>query len=223
MREPLSIAAEAIEALNRGEWRRVADLVDPEELRSWFEQQRARIREEPWRPLTPEAVRRNRPDMPEEVARYHADRMNREAEWVNSLSSQFAGVETRGELERLGAAEALARYLQAQDPRWRFEEQLKRLAPELRAIARPGTPACRREIVGVVHEGEDLAHVVYRVRRQPGGAEEMSTREGELEVASLRRTDDGWRLRLSGALFAPGGSAVVLDAEAKDTESDGQA
>lgn len=131
MREPLSVATEAIEALNRGEWRRVADLVDPRELRSWFEQYLARIPEESRRQITPEEVRHNRPDMPEEVARYYADRMNREAEWGSSLSSQFAGVETRGELELLEAAEALAQYLQAQDPSWQFEEHLKRLAPEL--------------------------------------------------------------------------------------------
>jgi hypothetical protein len=74
----------------------------------------------------------------------------------------------------------------------------------------------------VVHEGEDLAHVVYRVLRQLGGAEETSAEDGELKVASLRRTDNGWWLRLAGELFAPGTSFVILDAKAKNEKTGGQ-
>lgn len=221
MREPLSIVIEAIGALDRGEWRRVADMIDPGELQVWFERYIASVPEEPRRQITPEGVRRNRPDMPEEVAQYYADRINRETEWGSSLGSQFAGVKTRDELRSLESAEALARYLQAQDPRWQFTEHLKRLTPELRAIAQAGTPECRREVVGVVHEGENLAHVVYRVLRHPGGADAAGVEAGELEVASLRRTDDGWWLRLTGELFAPGTSFVFLDADAKSEVSDG--
>lgn len=198
MQGAFEIAVAAIEASNRGEWSRVADLVDSQDLEQWYSNH-IRVPDAPVRQITAREIKRYQPDMHDEVAEYQAEQANKRAEESrSSLRGQFAGVETRAELARLTPADALTRYLQAQDPGWQIEERFKALDPRLAGYPIRGTPKQYRRAIGVVHEEDVTAHVVYKVHWQVESAEEA---EGEIQVASLRKTDMGWRIRLRGELF----------------------
>lgn len=209
MDDALEVAVAALEALNRGEWKRVAEVTDPDEVEGWY---RPFVeRDEPaLRPLTAEQIKRHQPDMPDAVAEYQAARFNRQQEqnW-GSLHGQFAGVATRIELAALSPVEALARHLQAQDPDWNFKERLKTLDRQWVPYARPGTFSTERKAVGVVYEGDGVAHVVYRSRRKVEEADDLP--EGTMHVATLRKKPDGWKLRMRGELFMHGGNMVIVE------------
>jgi hypothetical protein len=50
-------------------------------------------------------------------------------------------------------------------------------------------------VLGHVPEGEDVAHVVYRMRVSFGGVE-----VNQVQIAPVRRTPAGWRVMLTGSL-----------------------
>ncbi len=209
MDDALTVATGAIEALNRGEWERAARATDPDDVERWY-RSHAERKDVPPRTLTAEQVKRHSPDLPDAVAEYQAAEFNRhQAENRGSLHGEFAGIETRAQLAALSATEALARYLQAQDPSWQFQRRLDALDPRLAPYARQGTLSRVREVVGVVHEGASVAHVVYRARLDVGEAE--GGRESTMHVATLREGPDGWRLRLRGELFEHGGMVTIVE------------
>lgn len=216
MQGPFEIAVAAIEASNRGEWSRVADRVDAEDLEQWYSSQ-VHVPDAPVREITAQEIKRHQPDMPDEVAEYQAEQFNKRAEESrSSLHGQFAGVETRADLAKLLPADALTRYLQAQEPGWQFEERIKALDPRLAGYPIQGTLKQYRRAVGIVHDGDERAHVVYKVHWQVEGAEDA---EGEIQVASLRKTDMGWRLRLRGELFEHH-SGVSVDMRPAEDEAE---
>jgi hypothetical protein len=210
MDDALEVAVAALGALDRGEWKRVAKLTDPDEVEGWYRPYVEREEPAP-RTLTPEQIKRYQPDLPDAVAEYQAAQFNRQQEQNRGwLHGQFAGVATRTELAALSPVEALARYLQAQDPEWHFQEQLKTLDRALAPFARPGTFSTERKVVGVVYEGDGVAHVVYRSLRSVGEANEMT--EGTMHVATLRKRPDGWKLRMRGEMFEHGGNITIVEA-----------
>ncbi len=210
MTDALAVARAAIEALNRGEWRTVAEATDREDVERWFG---AFVgfedRELP--PVSAAEMQRYDPELPDAVAEYQAERLTRQrAEGLGKLPGLFAGIETRAELALLSPTDALARYLQARDPRWQLHEQLKTLDPRVLPLVRQNEPMKRREVVGAVAEGDDLAHVVYRTLYGVGAETEPGA--AELHVLTVRRRPEGWRLRLHGELFEGGSAVLVLDA-----------
>lgn len=206
-----------IEAMNAGEFERVPDFVDQDELQAWYAGF-VRTQDAPAHEWTAAELMQQDPDMPLEAAEYYAARLRRQVrKSAGSLHGQFAGLETRAELARTSVADALARYLRAQDPAWQFEQRSRAMGVELSGRTPPVVPVKQREVVGVVSEGEDRAFVVYRVRWLMEGQADV---EYEVEVASLRRTTDGWRLQLRGELFELGPTVVVGDGLPDDASAD---
>ncbi|HET9986133.1 MAG TPA: hypothetical protein VFQ38_21210 [Longimicrobiales bacterium] len=216
MEAPEDIVRRAIDALEAGDWLAVAHLVHPEELARHTEQWRQYARPVP-HTVTAQEMRRHEPEMPEAVAAYLADRHNRVALDLDAhLVREFAGVRSPEELEALAADELLARHLEARDPRWQFRVWAERAGRDVPPeIAGEVPPVPDRIVIGAVHEDEDLAHVLYRCR--PRGA---PPGQGWLEVGSLRRSAEGWRLIPSGDLFGEGSvsySFGVADTGTEDT------
>ncbi len=221
MTEPLAIAHRAIDALNRGDWLRVAQATDEEDLDRWY---RAFVdfQEPEMPPLTAAEIKRYQPELPDVVAEWQAESANRSREAVRGkLPGLFAGIETRAELARLSPVDALARYLEAHDPAWQFPRQLETLRPELLPLAGQNPPSRQRDVIGAVAEGDDVVHVVYRSRFVVSGQGDGGP--GELHVASLRRRGSAWRLRMQGELFEPQGGVFVQSVEEASRDgADGQ-
>ncbi len=112
------------------------------------------------------------PDAPPEVRRWLAERMPSGLA-LSSLAEDFAGVETAAELETMTPTQIAARALQGLFGRVRGE------------IARTW--------LGVVDEGTDRAHAVYRVRFPS-----VPDDEGSVAIVSMRLTSTGWRVLWDG-------------------------
>lgn len=70
-----------------------------------------------------------------------------------------------------------------------FYKGITQVRPELKAVL----ASAKLETLGHVMEGEDIAHVVYRMS---AGFEGIAL--SKMQVLSLRRTPDGWAMLLSG-------------------------
>lgn len=221
--EPLDVARTAIQAANAGDWERVAALTDGDDLAAWYHGY-ADVEEEPLPPVTAADMKRWQPELPDAVAEYQAERLNRDrAGGRGSLHGQFAGLSTRAELRRVRPEEALARYLRAQDVRWQFDEQIRAQRPEAKRLALPESPSMVRSVVGAVGEGDDVAHVVYRSAWSGDAGQELPPgTPGDMHVVTVRRGPDGWRLRLTGELFEHGGSVMVTVAPVEDGGEHGE-
>jgi hypothetical protein len=77
-------------------------------------------------------------------------------------------------------------------------------------------PVRTRAVLGVVHEGEDQAHAVYRIRWLVSGE---ATDDG-VRIVSLRRTPDGWRLLMDGELFEQGLTLYISSGSDDPDEED---
>jgi hypothetical protein len=196
----LAVASKAVSALASGDWKGVAKLVDMDDVREWYEAFLPPT-DEPLPDLTARDLQHDQPGMPDAVAEYQAAEVNRRRrEARESLHGQFAELSTRYELAETDPVEALSRYLQAQDPNWRYEQHLARLG---RSVGRDPSevPLQSRRILGGVLETVDVAHVLYKFTWR---GDSDAPGEGDMRVATLRRTTGGWRLRLRGELFEHG-------------------
>lgn len=217
---PFEIVENAIAALNQRDWLAAAQFFDREDLNTWYAGF-FNIAEEPQHDVTYRDIKRYQPDMPDEVAEYQAAQIRRQREEARgTLHGQFAGLDSRPELAAVTPVEALARHFQARDPEWIFERSIKNMDPRIVPYAQPPEWSQWRKAVGAMLETDDVAHVVYSVswrqdvRYIPG--------EGEMSVATLRRTSEGWQIRLRGELFEHSSFGVFMsggeDAE-QETES----
>jgi hypothetical protein len=93
---------------------------------------------------------------------------------------EMFGVGSAAELGALAPAELYTRMLQATLG-----------GGEMREIMR----SAEIEVLGHVPEGDDLAHVVYRMRLSFGGMD-----VDQVQIAPMRRTPDGWRVMLTGSI-----------------------
>jgi hypothetical protein len=195
------VATRVLHALNARNWAAVVAFVDEEDLLEWFRGY-AEVEEEPLPDVGAAELERQRPEWPEAVAQYNAAELNRRRRESRGKVHGFAGIQDRSDLRAIEPSEALARYLEAQDPEWRHGEMLNALGSERRAAIQHDPPRQRRTLIGTVAESASLAHALYRVSWT---ASEASAGEGgQVVVATLRLTSTGWRVRLRGELFEHG-------------------
>lgn len=102
-------------------------------------------------------------------------------EGAAELRKSFFGVETLAEFDALTDAGT-------------FEVLMKGLATNVPGMAE-ALGSLSMEIVGVLPEGEELAHVVYR-----SGASFDDLTISKTAVMTLRRHDGQWRMLLNGAI-----------------------
>lgn len=200
---PLAAASAAFAALNRGDWGGAAAFLDREDVEAWY-QDCLRERRTRWQP-TMEEMLSWEPDLPRDVAEYRLEQLRLTTELYTGIGNDFVAISTREELERLLPAEAIAQFLRAQDPVWRFDTHMRRLYGE-RPVACPEPPARRRQVVGLLEETGAAATVEYRVFWSDRGPASPSA---ETRIARLRRGPDGWRLRLVGEFVEGAGFTVI--------------
>jgi hypothetical protein len=206
---PEQVAAEAFRAIEEGRWADLVELFSPADLQRFRESQVHWWQAPPEIPAyTAERIRRHQPDMPLEVAEYHASDVRRRQDSDSRISTYFAGIDTAGQLESLAPAEMLTRYFQAHDPIVRFEALLRSRGLEVPADPRVLGP--HYEVIGAVGEGDSLAHVVYRIVGAPVPDGEEPARWPPA-VATLERTPEGWRMNSSDNLYGLEGWSIGFD------------
>lgn len=104
----------------------------------------------------------------------------------------LAGAEPAGELEATFGV-STAEELRALPAATLYERMLRSTLG--RAEVAEVMASAEMDVIGHVAEGEDLAHVVYRMRMRVG-----ETEVDQVQLAPLRRTADGWRVMLTGSL-----------------------
>jgi len=105
------------------------------------------------------------------------------------MLQQVFAVSSLDEYDALPAAFVLRRWLVVS--RGRFQH--------------PERPETHREMLGEVHEGPGMAHVVFR--ESWSGGEELVAR---VRVISARRTERGWRIELGGGLVLDEGGGAGI-------------
>lgn len=205
--EPEVVAARVLEALNVQDWATAVGCVDEDDLLEWYRGY-AEFVEEPLPEVDAAELKRQRPEWPDAVAEYNAAELNRRRRESRGRICGFAGIDLRSELLAIEPAEALARYLEAQDPEWRFRETLRTLDSARRAAMQHDPPRQWRRLIGTVAESASIAYAVYRVGWT---GDEASAGDGdEVVVATLRLASSGWRVRLRGELFEHGSYGFAM-------------
>lgn len=191
---PEAVARAVFAALEARQYEAVAPFIDPESLAQFHESalDAARSRERPIR-LTVEDLKRYNPEMPDTVAEYQVQQFTRrEADTRSWLAGDYAGVETLEQMRALSLEQLFGRWLEAQAPEYRMRQAMRESRnPALEADLLPETLRIRRQVLGEVREGENLAHVVHRFRWEAGSELEP---DGEVRVTTLHRTPAGWRM-----------------------------
>ncbi len=170
MTNAADVAQRFCAAIDHGDWLAITELTDPEWLHDFAAERLERARS------LERAPERNEnlvpPDAPPEVREWLAGRTTRGLT-LSSLAEEIAGIQTAAELETLTPAQIAARAL---------EVLFARAPAEI-----------TRTWLGVVSEGDDHAHAVYRARfpSVPGD-------EGSVGILSMRRTPSGWRVLWDG-------------------------
>jgi hypothetical protein len=151
------------------------------------------------------------PDTPPEVRAWLEQQRTTNLEWTadqtSDLSNEFAGIHTIEELESLEPAELFARHLEATDLRTAFDNEVARHGVELPADEAARTAralAARRTVIGAITQSDSVVYVVYRTHRAHLPEARVPV------VATVRRTEDGWRLTQAAedpALFFTAGWA----------------
>lgn len=228
---PESVAVAFFAAVAEERW---TDAVDHLDLRG-FDAYRQSVLDPP-RPIdesmpTVEQLMESDPEMPRAAAEYQVKRLR---EFMKGRDFgplfDFADVPTLDSLRRLSTADAAARWLRAQDPRWQLQRaRAAEPATECAALAMilgPRDPVAMLpdEIVGVSVR-DSVAWVLHHPRfggafaAQPAAAGEephphagVSEWYGRVQPAllELRRRGGGWRIMPGPALL--GGGMVGLSA-----------
>lgn len=167
----------------------VAAYVDADDLKRLRPDAEAAVSAPEIHRMTADDYMAHDPELPRPVAEYRARGAGARAASV--LSRSFAGIDTAADVEALNTAQLLGRWIQAGDPRWMMRQMLP---DEAVPPQEADLPAINRVVVGAVREDEDTAHVIFR---SGWGANLLDT----LEVASLRRTGAGWRMRFGRHSF----------------------
>lgn len=102
------------------------------------------------------------------------------AEGTNEMLQMFEGVTSLAQLRKLSDAKFFSSFFAG----------ITALQPDLLEVLKDA----ETEVLGHVEEGDDLAHVVYRMVLNIG------TTMHKTEVVSLRRTKGGWGVLLSGEI-----------------------
>jgi hypothetical protein len=167
--DPLALFGAAVDALNRERWADAAALCDPASLTAFARQLHGAFAPvPPEHKVTAESYLAHEPGMPRAVAEYYAARANAQQDPANRLHEEFAGVADVDALRALGPAETFAAWLDGHSRRRQYERHVaagraSRAAAD-RALAYTrdaGWDAYRYAALGVVADGERIAHVLY--------------------------------------------------------------
>ncbi len=130
--------------------------------------------------------RMSRDEAAREVQRQEEQFARAMAEAEAALIFEFAGIRTRAALDALSPSEALARYLEAMDPRYVPDIETPR---PVRRPARLCAGATRQyRVLGAVADGDTVAYVVFLQRDRAGSW----TPPDWAGVIPLRNEDDLW-------------------------------
>jgi hypothetical protein len=218
---PADVARDFFAAQRGGRWLDAAHLLDLK----LFEPQRARsvANARATRPfhLTVERLLRDDPSMPRAVAEYQVKQSEAAFRDFNPLSYEYADVPTADSLAALPIDVAAARWLEAQDPRWRMKSQPRSFSQSCTQMSDSGMKRVKtidgaaaaslytpppREVVAVASAGrtapglgDSLSYVLYREQYGISGVrptERMARPEmrSSPRVLTLNRTASGWRV-----------------------------
>ncbi len=183
-----AVAQEAFLALEERRWDDVAALMHPVALRSFRNREIESAR-------TMERIDRTPyvdPEMPEVVARWHAERARTHAATHGSMLERQYRVRTAAELAALTAEELFTRWLRAHDPLDEIRRAVE--AGDLKipadSIASIRVPKQVRSVIGSVVQDDSTVLVAYQAGIQMDTVRDME----RPALLMVRRTPAGWRL-----------------------------
>jgi hypothetical protein len=214
--DPFALFRAAVDALNTEDWSGAAALVDPVSLRRFARQVLERLAPAvPPRPMTADDYMRFDPQLPREVAEHWAAQARRDADPTSRLQRELPGVGSLEALRTLAPEEVFRHWLDGRSARRQValaaDGRISQRAAHLSTLA--GFARYRYVPLGVVPDGDQMAHILYRhdadpqqpwsgdaanwLASQPADeqllARELSAR-GHPYVALVRRQVDGtWR------------------------------
>jgi hypothetical protein len=172
--DPAELFHVALAAWEAGDWLRLAELCDPDSLRVFRRSMVAPILQPP-SPRTVEEVFRNGPELSAEEAAAHVAALNRSAAPHMRLKADFPTVESIDALAAMTSEQVFAAWLHGRAFRTQAErayvengaseEQIRQLRDRLAAV-----PLQQWRLLGVAHDGPDIAHLVYRETLAEGTA-----------------------------------------------------
>jgi hypothetical protein len=227
-REPVEVARAFFDDVAAERWRAAASHLDLAPFEVFLREQVEWAREQPdQRGPTVEDLMRHDSTMPRAAAEYQVRQTEKAREGLGGwLEHEFAGISSPDSLAALSTTDAAARWLEAQDPRYRMRRALAAggcpVPPELAAGPWYTTP---RVVLGAVVR-DTLAYVLHRPPRHPRAATSRPvdslapTRGGEPRgyqewyadppaVLTLRRRSGQWRVL--------GGSGILTGIQAYAT------
>jgi hypothetical protein len=189
---PRSVAGRFLEAWNARRWSEAARYLDLDQFDRFRQDFIARARRgsnEGPRP-TVEDLRKMDPEMPREVAEYQIRRMEEQRRrYADPTPFEFARVSSLSALRALAPEEAAARWLESRDPQWQVRMQFEQAgcsAPnDLEEI-----PIPRRQLIGVMPDGDSLSYGVFREER--AGDQNAGWMGDDLSVLELRLRRGRW-------------------------------
>lgn len=225
-RDPEALFHAAIAAYDAEDWNGLAGMCDPVSL-SLFRTQTVEpfLNPRPEGRLTVEDYLRHAPDMPREVAEYNVARINADSDPETRLKRDFPTVRSVEELLGMSPREVYAAWLLGVSWRMQLERQVEEGQLPRAAVDRAlenMVPSMRHVVLGVVPDGERIAHIVYRTDDEPGddpAITDPDEREFHLDtrvrmgvsVSTCRKGTDGvWRLIADHGLFGVVGGGIYL-------------
>lgn len=180
-------------------WDVAAGLVDTMVIRQMVAERMRWRGQNERREMTLDDFMRDDPNKPRVVAEYELKRYRERMTQVDydPISFEFAGVKSLDELALLGAREATARYLQAQDGR----AMLRQMA--IRSGCADSTfrwPVTLRRILGAVLSADTVAYVLHSDGLMADDATSPGMSLGPM-IMELRLRRDGWQIRPSLGLL----------------------
>lgn len=216
MSNPESVFNEAAAAVDRGDWEQAASLCDPASL-SVFKRElleRVDAKQEAW---TVERMLQFQPDLPREVAEYQIAQFNGISDAKRVLEREVPSVASVEQLRDMSPVEVFAAWLEGQSYERQVEGMRREtsIPPEVLEVVLRSRPERTFKILGMIPDGDRIAHVVYRQEctwpddsddsdETPQPAIDVDPEESSFladrsqpapEFSTLRRQGDGsWRM-----------------------------
>ncbi len=191
MHDAQRVASDIFDALAGEAWYAAARHIHPRVAARLYHETSERIRHwsEPEGPTLAQ-FRQQDPDMPEAVAEYLVARARTSRYVPTTWTDSFPGLESPEEFEAMTSLDYMARYLETFDVRAQYRARLEddgEAAHEWTADMARGPD---RVILGAVLEGDDVAHITYRVT---WSREDGPGLLDHVDLLTLRKSDDGWK------------------------------
>jgi hypothetical protein len=157
----------AVASLNAERWNAMPAFVDPVSLRSFSAELITRVTPPSGsRSLTAEEYLAHDPNMPRSVAEYHVAQAATRDDAHARLAREFPEVASLTALSALTPEEIFVKWLQGKSMRQQFEQLVAagQIAGDVAAsrASLPFTTAYDYRVLGVVEDGDRVAHVLYR-------------------------------------------------------------